>query len=229
MEARDRQEGHPDKEPGLKICSKCKNEKQDNRYNVDQRNGGLRSICKDCYNEQAKAIRKTRKAEHSAWNDVGAKVCGCCKEEKQVTEFSKDKRIPGKYRHNCMACEAEKLRTWRKSNPDRYYENHSRRAKIKRSEYNYYSAKRRGRILKATPAWVGQDEFEQLAVKEAYSLAIAREKSTGVKWEVDHIIPLAGKKVSGLHVSWNLRVITKEENRAKRNLVTDTSLGVRHG
>jgi 5-methylcytosine-specific restriction endonuclease McrA len=53
-----------------------------------------------------------------------------------------------------------------------------------------------------------------------YDVAKLRTKATGVTWEVDHVIPLRGKSVSGLHVPTNLQVILKSENRAKRNFVS---------
>ena len=48
-----------------------------------------------------------------------------------------------------------------------------------------------------------------------YAEARMLTKATGVKHEVDHIVPLSGPDVCGLHVSWNLRVITQQENQEK--------------
>lgn len=82
--------------------------------------------------------------------------------------------------------------------------------KIKR-----YNAIRRKKNRDATPNWL-KDEDKWL-IQEYYELAHIRYELTGIKWEVDHIIPLNGKVVSGLHVPENLRVITEHENRRKYN------------
>lgn len=72
---------------------------------------------------------------------------------------------------------------------------------------------------KRVPKWLDKDDL--WLIKEIYRLAVQREKSTGIKWHVDHIIPLQGKTVSGLHVPSNLQVITWLDNIKKGNRYND--------
>lgn len=69
--------------------------------------------------------------------------------------------------------------------------------------------------LQRTPAWLTQDDLWM--IEQAYELAAIRTKMFGFKWHVDHIVPLQGKYVSGLHTPNNLQVITASENSRKGN------------
>jgi 5-methylcytosine-specific restriction endonuclease McrA len=82
------------------------------------------------------------------------------------------------------------VRRWEKANP------HKR---------SWYRRKAKQRMASACPKWVDQKQL-----KEIY-------KACPVGMEVDHIVPLKGIIVSGLHVPWNLQYLTKEENRKKNN------------
>lgn len=76
--------------------------------------------------------------------------------------------------------------------------------------------KRNAAKLKRTPAWL--TDFDLLKIKCLYQLAAMRSRESGYDWHVDHIIPLQGEFVSGLHVPSNLRVIPAVDNRRKNNL-----------
>lgn len=77
------------------------------------------------------------------------------------------------------------------------------------------TAMRRARKKLATPCWLSVEHKKQIAklYKEAFQLT----NETGTKHEVDHIHPLKHASLCGLHVPWNLRVITKTENCKKLN------------
>ena len=81
-----------------------------------------------------------------------------------------------------------------------------------RPRMNAHAAKRNSIKLNAIPNWANLVQIEA-----KYQLAAMFSKCSGVSHEVDHIIPLQGKNVCGLHVEYNLRVITQEANRKKGN------------
>jgi hypothetical protein len=76
--------------------------------------------------------------------------------------------------------------------------------------------KRNAAKLKRTPTWLTDSDLDR--IKCLYQLAAMRNRESGQPWHVDHIIPLQGAFVSGLHVPNNLRVIPAVDNRRKNNL-----------
>ncbi len=78
---------------------------------------------------------------------------------------------------------------------------------------------RRRRFRQATPKWLTPEDKMEIRLK--YRLAIEMTRRMGVRYAVDHIVPLLGETVSGLHVPWNLEVITQEENLKKSNRLVD--------
>lgn len=74
------------------------------------------------------------------------------------------------------------------------------------------AAKRRCMLLKATPPWADLKKIQSF-----YTEAKRLTKETGIAHHVDHIYPLKGKYVSGLHCEYNLQILTATENIRKGN------------
>ena len=79
---------------------------------------------------------------------------------------------------------------------------------------------RRRKHRQATPLWLTRKQKSE--IRQIYQIAITMTQTTGEQYVVDHIIPLRSDYVCGLHVPWNLRVITQEENLKKSNKILDT-------
>lgn len=81
---------------------------------------------------------------------------------------------------------------------------------------------RRRRFRQATPNWLTAAQRMEIRLK--YRLAIEMSRATGTRYAVDHIIPLQGEEVCGLHVPWNLQVIPQTENLKKSNKLVDPDI-----
>ena len=80
---------------------------------------------------------------------------------------------------------------------------------------------RRRKHRQAMPPWLSRKQKSE--VREVYKTAITLTKITGTQYVVDHIYPLRSEVVCGLHVPWNLRPVTQEENLRKSNFLPDDS------
>ena len=128
---------------------------------------------------------------------------------------------------------AEKRRNWKleysrnreinkKRALDLYYKNHEFNKKLQRDRqkrnqayYTAYESLRRAKMMNRKPKWLTKDDL--WLIKEAYELAKLRTQIFNFNWHVDHIIPIQGKIVSGLHVINNLQVIPGSLNISKHN------------
>lgn len=80
---------------------------------------------------------------------------------------------------------------------------------------------RRRKHREATPAWLTRRQKTEM--RSMYQIAITMSKTTGEAYVVDHIWPLRSDVVCGLHVPWNLRIITRAENLQKSNALPSDS------
>jgi 5-methylcytosine-specific restriction endonuclease McrA len=160
---------------------------------------GLRSDCKECRKKASKNINfraLARELGHARYPGKPCKKCG------------KSERFTGN--GGCVHCKYEQNRNSPATKQYRkvYYREH----------YDKVVANVKSRKLakiQRVPPWLTSEHKQQIA--SVYRQAQILTQETGVQMHVDHIVPLKGKIVSGLHVPWNLQILSKEENLAKNN------------
>lgn len=134
------------------------------------------------------------------------KTCYKCSEEKPLDAFTFNKNSKNGRTNLCKICGKNSLAEWRKKNPERT-----------RAKKAALQMKRKARKLNATPSWLTEKDYEDIQYQ--YTLANYFTWLSGgfVKHHVDHIVPLLGKNVCGLHVPWNLQVLMAHDNVRKSN------------
>lgn len=171
------------------------------------------------------------------------KKCSICKIEKELNKFNIRSKSPLKYKAECKECQSAyrkshfnnnkeatlaKNKEWYLKNKEyrnlkakEHYQNTKEYSLAKKQEYRknnrglfaFYASSRRTAKLKRTPKWA---DFGRIQMY--YNVcAFFNEVNGYIKYHVDHIVPMQGKTVSGLHVHNNLQVILAEDNLKKHN------------
>jgi hypothetical protein len=178
------------------------------------------------------------------------KTCTKCGEIKPLTEFHKQKLSKHGVESRCKACKAmsdrqrkvnnrEQINAWKRAHHHRHkdrllpqikqrssawYENNKEHKARKAKEYaqanrpvmNAIAAKRRAVERNAVPSWA---DFS--VIKFFFATRQYMTNETGFDWHVDHVVPLQGRYVCGLHVHNNLRVVPATDNLRKSNSFTN--------
>ena len=180
----------------MKKCSICKEVKSLSEFNKNKRKkDGYSTDCKYCskiYAEQYRNSNKEKLLQQSR----------NFKEENREFINSKNRE---RY-HLIKKQDSDFMEKKRKSN--RLYKS------LNKGKINSDTAKRY--LSKMNRLCLTTKEDLKI-ISEIYKKAAELTKATGIKYHVDHIIPLQGKLVSGLHLPLNLQILTEQDNCSKHN------------
>ena len=146
------------------------------------------------------------------------KICCTCKENKEIDDFHNRKDTKDGKSYRCKECASTLTKQWQKDNKEAYNKKNRnwRRGNEKFRAYHCSRQnKRRADKLNATPKWA-----DLKAIEGIYEMSRLLSKSWGEAYHVDHIVPLKGVTICGLHCEDNLQVITAKENLTKSNKFT---------
>ena len=173
----------------MKNCTKCNTVKEISMFHKGNNADGYRTWCKTCVS----AYKKQYKIDNAERIKAIQRAYDALKNPLRREYFQQ-------YYLNKKPQIDAANRAYRKANLDKHTEKENRRRAAK---------------LNRTPAWLTNDDYWM--IEQAYELSALRTKMFGFDWEVDHVLPMQGKMVSGLHVPTNLQVIPATLNRQKTN------------
>lgn len=173
----------------LKTCTKCNSSKPTSDFHIRKSASGFESECKSCKEDR----RRARRAADPDYQRANKQAWS---QNNRDLANSYTRKWYAENKDNKLSY----FRLWRREN---------------RHVMLAHANKRRAKKLKATPQWLTAQHLKEIEVE--YALARWTSKVTNIDMHVDHIVPLQGIDVCGLHVPWNLQVIPARDNISKGN------------
>jgi hypothetical protein len=185
-----------------KLCFHCKTIKLTQEFNKQKSaKDGLQSYCKEC-----------ARIKHKQWIKLNLEKLKKNLSKSYFNNIEKRKKTMKNYYEKNKNEIKQNVKEWGAKNRERcnqYIKNWANKNKARK---NASVRLRQTLKLKATPVWADLE-----AIRVEYALAEWCTQVMGEPYHVDHIIPLRGKNVCGLHVHNNLQVIRAKENSSKSN------------
>lgn len=179
---------------GKKFCAGCKTMVPVDRFAVDRgAYSGLGSRCKQCQH-----VRYIENAESVKARVRGYKVNN--PERVSAREAQRYRKNPELYK--------ETAKSWATKNPPKRRSIERRYSSKNPGSKKARTAAYRARLRQSAPPWLSKEQRQQM--RKIYA-----ECPKG--YCVDHIVPIAGEEVGGLHVPWNLQYLSARENEHKNN------------
>lgn len=173
-----------------KICRVCSQDTPLNKMLPRyDRKGHYSNICKSCHNLSTKDYYHEKKEVRKDYNKAWREGNKDHIKSESKIYYSENKEKINAY-----------LKSWQSANKDRM---------------RMYGAARRALQKQALPKWLNEDQMRE--IDSFYAHARDCELVSGQAYHVDHIVPLKGENVCGLHVPWNLQVLPADVNLSKHN------------
>jgi hypothetical protein len=170
---------------------------------------GLSRECRECRNRRYKPFYETHRSQ------IIERATLSTRKRRERQEVREQERISSRNRMRIILTDPNareqhnaRGREWRAANPDRAKQFKHEQPAMKA----HRAMMRRAQQLRAMPPWA-----DKRMIETVYAIKYFLIEKTGIPYEVDHYYPLTHPRCCGLHVHWNLRVITEEENQRKGN------------
>ena len=159
--------------------------------------------------------RESRLAAVRKWTENNPEKVAKIKQEWAINNKDKVSEIQRKFREKNPERAKEIKWKWRKENPEKQAAARKAWSEANPARIRQKAMERLMKKRQAMPSWLSQSHLDEMTA--IYKQAAELTEQTGIKYHVDHIVPLQGKTVSGLHVPWNLQILEAAENIRKSN------------
>jgi hypothetical protein len=151
------------------------------------------------------------------------KSCNICHQSKDPADFPVRRKSLDGLSYTCRLCARERTARWKQAHPHAHAAWYQENREHKRKYFAAWRAENTERCREnvarqyamrfhAAPMWA-----DPTAMRGIYQEAARLMRETGIRHDVDHIVPLRSPLVCGLHVPANLQILTSTENKKKAN------------